>query len=72
MNKGVMGLVIGGLVLLGPAILKTRFGVDEVVTTLLFNFIAHLLRMRVQARGLRLWSGLGIMLAGGLARAGRI
>jgi simple sugar transport system permease protein len=29
----------GGLVLLGPAILKTRFEVDEVVTTLLFNFI---------------------------------
>lgn len=32
--------VIGGaLMLLGPVILKTRFGVDEVVTTLLLNFI---------------------------------
>lgn len=31
-------IVAGGLVLLGPALLKTRLGVDEVVTTLLFNF----------------------------------
>jgi ABC-type uncharacterized transport system permease subunit len=30
---------VGALILLGPVILKTRFGVDEVVTTLLFNFI---------------------------------
>ena len=29
----------GALLLLGPAVLKTRFGVDEVVTTLLLNFI---------------------------------
>lgn len=29
----------GALMLLGPVILKTRFGVDEVVTTLLLNFI---------------------------------
>lgn len=32
----------GALTLLGPTILKTRFGVDEVVTTLLLNFIAIL------------------------------
>jgi len=32
-------MLAGALVLMGPAILKTRFGVDEVVTTLLFNFI---------------------------------
>lgn len=32
----------GALLLLGPAILKTRFGVDEVVTTLLLNFIVLL------------------------------
>lgn len=36
-------MVAGALVLLGPVILKTRFGVDEVVTTLLFNFIMILL-----------------------------
>lgn len=32
----------GALMLLGPALLKTRLGVDEVVTTLLMNFIALL------------------------------
>lgn len=32
-------MLTGGLVLLGPVVLKTRFGVDEVVTTLLLNFI---------------------------------
>lgn len=35
----VVAMAAGALVLLGPAMLKTRFGVDEVVTTLLFNFI---------------------------------
>lgn len=35
-------MLAGALVLLGPAILKVRFGVDEVVTTLLFNFIVLL------------------------------
>ncbi len=39
MAAAVMG---GALVLSVPAFLKTRFGVDEVVTTLLFNFIALL------------------------------
>jgi len=32
----------GALTLLGPALLKTRFGVDEVVTTLLLNFVVLL------------------------------
>lgn len=32
----------GALLLLGPVALKTRFGVDEVVTTLLLNFIVLL------------------------------
>ncbi|GGB47837.1 ABC transporter permease [Tistrella bauzanensis] len=36
------GAIAGGLLLLGPAVLKTRFGVDEVVTTLLLNFIVLL------------------------------
>jgi len=35
----VAAVVAGALVLLGPVLLKTRLGVDEVVTTLLFNFI---------------------------------
>ena len=36
---GLAAIVAGALVLLGPVLLKTRLGVDEVVTTLLFNFI---------------------------------
>ncbi|WP_380057979.1 ABC transporter permease [Falsihalocynthiibacter sp. SS001] len=35
----VCAVIAGAVVLLVPALLKTRFGVDEVVTTLLFNFI---------------------------------
>lgn len=35
----LLAIAAGALVLLGPVILKTRFGVDEVVTTLLFNFV---------------------------------
>lgn len=32
----------GGLLMLGPTLLKTRLGVDEVVTTLLLNFVVLL------------------------------
>lgn len=38
----VGGMVAGALLLIGPLILRLRFGVDEVVTTLLLNFIALL------------------------------
>lgn len=37
--SALAAMVAGALVLLGPVLLKTRLGVDEVVTTLLFNFI---------------------------------
>jgi simple sugar transport system permease protein len=36
-------MLVGAFVLLGPVLLKTRLGVDEVVTTLLFNFIMLLI-----------------------------
>ena len=36
------GALAGSLLLVGPTVLKTRFGVDEVVTTLLLNFIVLL------------------------------
>ncbi|MGQ9371258.1 ABC transporter permease [Azospirillum sp. ST 5-10] len=39
----VAGAAAGGLTLLGPAVLKVRFGVDEVVTTLLLNFVVLLI-----------------------------
>ncbi|TCO73933.1 ABC transporter permease [Rhodovulum euryhalinum] len=35
----IAAVLAGALVLLGPVLLKVRLGVDEVVTTLLFNFI---------------------------------
>lgn len=35
-------MAVGALLLLGPALLKQRLGVDEVVTTLLLNFIVLL------------------------------
>jgi len=36
------GALAGAALMLGPAILKTRLGVDEVVTTLLLNFVVLL------------------------------
>ena len=38
----IAGAIGGALTLLGPTLLKNRFGVDEVVTTLLLNFIVML------------------------------
>ena len=38
-----VGALAGGLLLLGPALMKLRLGVDEVVTTLLLNFVVILL-----------------------------
>jgi len=39
----ICGFIAGALLFLGPAILKVQLGVDEVVTTLLLNFIIILL-----------------------------
>ena len=38
----VVGMVAGALLLSGPAYLRLRFNVDEVVTTLLMNFVVIL------------------------------
>ncbi|OIQ28020.1 MAG: ABC transporter permease [Alphaproteobacteria bacterium MedPE-SWcel] len=38
----LLGMVAGAALLAGPAVMRLRFGVDEVVTTLLLNFIALL------------------------------
>jgi simple sugar transport system permease protein len=38
----IAGMIAGALMLIGPTLLKTRLGVDEVVTTLLLNFIVLL------------------------------
>lgn len=39
---GAVAMLAGAMLLLGPVLLKTRLGVDEVVTTLLLNFIVLL------------------------------
>ncbi len=39
----IIGALFGALGMLGPALLKSRFGADEVVTTLLLNFIILIL-----------------------------
>ncbi|WP_289078989.1 ABC transporter permease [uncultured Thalassospira sp.] len=38
----IAGMIAGALMLIGPTLMKTRLGVDEVVTTLLLNFIVLL------------------------------
>lgn len=38
----IAGMVAGAVMLIGPTLMKTRLGVDEVVTTLLLNFIVLL------------------------------
>ncbi len=55
----VAAMFAGALLLLGPAILKTRFGVDEVVTTLLLNFIVILFVSLLLEGPLKDPSGLG-------------
>lgn len=41
--SALAAMLAGAVLLLGPVLLKTRLGVDEVVTTLLLNFIMQLL-----------------------------
>ena len=56
----MLAAILGGaLTLLGPTLLKTRFGVDEVVTTLLMNFIIILLVSMLLEGALRDPGGLG-------------
>lgn len=52
-------MTAGAMLLLGPALLKTRFGVDEVVTTLLLNFIVLLLVSMLLEGPLKDPTGLG-------------
>lgn len=52
-------MIAGAAVLVGPAMLKVRFGVDEVVTTLLLNFIVILFVSLLLDGPLKDPSGLG-------------
>ena len=55
----IMAMLAGALVLSVPTFLKTRFGVDEVVTTLLINFIMLLFVSMLLEGVLKDPSGLG-------------
>lgn len=54
-----VAVTAGALLLLGPAMLKIRFGVDEVVTTLLLNFIVLLVVSMLLEGALKDPMGLG-------------
>ncbi|MBM0207316.1 ABC transporter permease [Micromonospora sp. STR1s_5] len=50
----------GAALMLGPTILKARFGVDEVVTTLLLNFVVLLfIQMMLEGRSRTRWAAAG-------------
>lgn len=55
----ICAMAAGAALLAGPAVLKTRFGVDEVVTTLLLNFIVLLFVSMLLEGPLKDPSGLG-------------
>lgn len=55
----ISAMVAGSMLLLVPALLKTRLGVDEVVTTLLFNFIMLLFVSMLLEGALKDPTGLG-------------
>ncbi|MCX7889320.1 MAG: ABC transporter permease [Rhodobacteraceae bacterium] len=62
----------GALVLLGPVILKTRAGVDEVVTTLLLNFVVLLFISLLLEGPLKDPAGMGWPKSPPLDRAARL
>jgi general nucleoside transport system permease protein len=55
----IAGAAAGALLMLGPALLKLRFGADEVVTTLLLNFIMLLFVQMMLEGALKDPMGLG-------------
>ena len=65
-------MVAGALVLLGPVLLKTRAGVDEVVTTLLFNFIMLLFVSMLLEGPLKDPMGMGWPKSAALEKAARL
>jgi simple sugar transport system permease protein len=65
-------MLAGALLLLGPALLKTRLGVDEVVTTLLLNFIMLLFVSLLLEGPLKDPMGMGWPKSEALAREARL
>lgn len=65
-------MIAGALVLLGPVLLKTRAGVDEVVTTLLFNFIMLLIVSMLLEGPMKDPMGMGWPKSAALEKAARL
>lgn len=65
-------MLAGALVLLGPVLLKTRAGVDEVVTTLLFNFIMLLIVSMLLEGPMKDPMGMGWPKSAALEKAARL
>ncbi len=65
-------MIAGALVLLGPVLLKTRAGVDEVVTTLLFNFIMLLVVSMLLEGPMKDPMGMGWPKSAALEKAARL
>lgn len=68
----IAAMLAGALLLLGPALLKTRLGVDEVVTTLLLNFIMLLFVSMLLEGPLKDPAGMGWPKSEALAREARL
>jgi ABC-type uncharacterized transport system permease subunit len=68
----IAAMVAGALVLLGPVLLKTRLGVDEVVTTLLLNFIMLLFVSYLLEGPLKDPAGMGWPKSAALDKAARL
>ncbi|MFN3262362.1 MAG: ABC transporter permease [Pikeienuella sp.] len=68
----LVAMLAGALLLLGPALLKTRLGVDEVVTTLLLNFIMLLFVSMLLEGPLKDPMGMGWPKSEALAREARL
>lgn len=65
-------MIAGALVLLGPVLLKTRAGVDEVVTTLLLNFIMLLVVSMLLEGPMKDPMGMGWPKSAALEKAARL
>lgn len=71
-TMAIAAMLAGALVLLGPVILKVRLGVDEVVTTLLFNFIMILFISMLLEGALKDPMGMGWPKSEALDKAARL
>lgn len=70
--SALAAMVAGAILLLGPVVLKVRLGVDEVVTTLLFNFIMALFISYLLEGPMKDPMGMGWPKSAGLVKEARL